>query len=213
MANSVPFRRSGEISSADLLRECGQKLTDRGLWTMFQERFQRPIFVYLLRALKYHSKRGSVDQLVADLGQEVYVRLVQNNGNMLRSFRGDTDFSVMALFARVSTSVVADHMRHSSSFKRTGDNVVSIDEAREMTEASKRGRDESNFQAILSWIDIERVVAADPDHKNARRNALIFKLHYMDGLTTEEIAGYPGFDLNSSGVEAVLVRLRKRIRT
>jgi RNA polymerase sigma factor (sigma-70 family) len=214
MENSVPFRwrKSSEISSADLLRECGQKLTDRGLWLLFQNRFQRPIFLLLLRTLKYHNKRGNVGELVSDLGQEVYVRLVQNNGNMLRNFRGDTEFSVRALFARVCTSVVADHFRHDGSRKRLRDNIVSIEEAKEVIEASKRERDEINFDAILSWIDIERVVAADPDRKHAQRNALIFKLHYMDGLTAEEIASYPGFDVNSSGVEAVLTRIRKRIR-
>src|SRR5437588_10829764 len=96
MDNSVRFRRrgAGDLSSADLLRECGQKLTDRALWAKFQERFQRPIFVYLLRNLKFHSKRDDVNELVADLAQEVYVRLVRNNGSLLRNFRGDTDLSV-----------------------------------------------------------------------------------------------------------------------
>ncbi len=214
MDNSVRFRwhGAGEISSADLLRDCGQKLTDRGLWAMFQERFQRAIFKYLLRALHFHSKRDDVKELVSDLGQEVYVRLVQNKGNMLRSFRGETDFSVMAFLGRVCTSVVADHLRREGSDKRLGDNIVSIEEAREMIESSRHKREDLDLGSILSWIDIERIVAADPDHKNAQRNALIFKLHYIDGLTTEEIACYRGFDLSDSGVEAVLVRLRKRIK-
>jgi hypothetical protein len=81
-----------------------------------------------------------------------------------------------------------------------------------MLESSRARRDESDFMTILSWIDIERVIAADSDQRNARRNALIFKLHYMDGLTADEIARYPVFELNSSGVESVLIRLRKRIR-
>ena len=78
MDNSVRFRWRGssEIASAELLRQCGQKLGDRELWTIFQERFQRLIFLYLLRALRFHSKRDDVTELVADLGQEVYVRLV-----------------------------------------------------------------------------------------------------------------------------------------
>jgi len=214
MDTPVPFRWRGSsaISSPQLLRECGQKLTDKALWAVFQERFQSVLIVYLLRTLKFHSRHDDVKELVADLGQEVYVRLVQNNGTMLRTFRGDTDFSVLSFLARICTSVVSDHLRRDGSTKRFRDNVISIEEAKEMIEVSRNERDELDVVTILSWIDIERVVAADPDHKNAQRNALIFKLHYIDGLTAEEIASYPGFDLSESGVEAVLVRLRKRIR-
>jgi RNA polymerase sigma factor (sigma-70 family) len=168
--------------------------------------------VYLLRALKYHSKRDDVLEVVADLGQDVYVRMVKNNGSLLRSFRGETDIAVHSFLGRVCSSVVTDHLRRDGSMKRLGDNIVSLEEAKETIEISRHSGDELDVVALLSWIDIERVVAADPDHKHAQRNALIFKLHYIDGLTAEEIARYPGFDLSESGVEAVLVRLRKRIR-
>ena len=215
MDHSVRFRWRGasKISSAELLRECGQKLTDRNLWAIFQERFQRPIFLYVLRALKYHSKHQDVDQLVADLAQEVYVKLVQNEGGLLRNFRGDSDISVMGFFARVCAGVVTDYLRRELGKQRSRDNVVSIEEVREMVEGRKtHDRDELDFESVISVIDIERVIARDSDVKNAQRNALIFQLHYKDGLTAKEIAGFPVFDLNTSGVEAVLVRLRKRIR-
>jgi len=214
MDNSVRFlwRGPSEISSADLLRECGLKLADRVLWAMFAQRFQRLIFVQLYRAVRYQSQRDDVHELVADLTQEVYVRLVQNNGKMLRNFRGDTDLSVAAFLARVSSSVVADYFRRTGSMKRI-QNVISIEEAREMIDTSRSRADELNIPAILSWIDMERVVANDPDQKNAQRNAIIFKLHYVDGLTAQEIAGFPGFDLTESGVETVLAKLRKRIKT
>ena len=54
MRNIVRFRwqKAGGTSAADLLRECGEKLTDRALWTQFQERFQGLIFTYLMRALR-----------------------------------------------------------------------------------------------------------------------------------------------------------------
>jgi len=164
-----------------------------------------------LRALKFHSRREDVTALVPELAQEVYVRLVQNNGSMLRSFRGETDLSVSSFLARACTYVVADHLRHDESAKRRG-NVVSIEEVREMIDASKHNYDELNVGAILNWIDIEKLIAKDPDRKNAQRNAIIFKLHFIDGLTTGEIADFSGFDLKESGVEAVILRLRKRIK-
>ena len=72
--------------------------------------------------------------------------------------------------------------------------------------------DPNGLSAILSWIDIERVIDGDPDRKNSGRNALIFKLHYVDGFSSAEIANFPGFGLSKSGVETILARLRKRIQ-
>ena len=206
----------GETSAADLLRECGQKLTDRVLWTKFQERFQGLIFLYLMRALRLRRIQDDVSDIVPDLAQEVYVRLVQHDGRILRSFRGATEFSVMAFLARVSSSVVQDHQRQITSEKRRAQ-VIPIESAKAGELAGFRPAESPEFDSnalssILSWIDIERIVEGDPDRKNARRNALIFKLHYIDGFEAGEVARFPGFDLSKSGVETILARLRKRIQ-
>ena len=154
--------------------------------------------------------------VVADLAQEVYVRLVQREGQALRTFRGTTEFSVMAFLARISSSVVQDYQRQLMSEKRRA-NVVPIETARAGEMAGARSTDSAEFDSttlssILSWIDIERIVDGDPDRKNARRNALIFKLHYIDGFESGEISRFPGFELTKSGVETILARLRKRIQ-
>jgi RNA polymerase sigma factor (sigma-70 family) len=211
-----PWRQPGEPSAADLLRECGSKLTNRTLWTKFQERFKGLIFLYLLRALRYRSIQDDAQDIVPDLAQEVYVRLVQHDGRILRSFKGTTEFSVMAFLAKISATVVQDYQRRSASEKRRGQ-VVHIDAARTAELAEKRLPESPEFDstaisAILSWIDVERIVEGDPDRKNAGRNALIFKLHYVDGFSSAEIARFPGFDITKSGVESVLARLRKRIQ-
>ena len=122
----------------------------------------------------------------------------------------------MAFLARISASVVQDHQRHGASEKRRGQ-VVPIDSAQTAEFGGKFSADSPEFDSsrlssILSWIDIERIVEGDPDRKNARRNALIFKLHYIDGFECAEIAQFPGFELTKSGVETILARLRKRIQ-
>jgi RNA polymerase sigma factor (sigma-70 family) len=207
------LRSIGEVSSAELVRECGRKLTDRTLWQELTQRFQNKILRYLMRVLKFHSKHDDMAELLAELAQEVYLRLCQNDGTMMQEFRADSNFAVDAFFARVCTSVVVDHLRRSESLKRFG-NVVSIDETRETEMAGRSPRDysELNEDAILKWIDVEKVAAEDPDPKNANRNAIIFKLHFIDGLTTEEISEFPGFNLTERGVGSVIARLRKRIR-
>src|ERR1041385_4141104 len=123
---------SSEISSPDLLRQCGQRLGDTKLWELFQRRFQRMVFLYILRALQHHSKRDDIQELVLDLAQEVYMRLVRKNGLMLREFRGDSDYAVSAFLARISASVVSDHFRQQEgTFRRFVENVVSLEQAKE----------------------------------------------------------------------------------
>src|SRR5207237_6553570 len=112
------WHNQGETPAADLLRECGQKLTDRVLWTKFQERFQGLIFLYLMRALRLRRIQDDVSDIVPDLAQEVYVRLVQHDGRILRSFRGATEFSVMAFLARFSSSVFRVHQRQITMIRR-----------------------------------------------------------------------------------------------
>ena len=213
MEDSVRFRWRGssEISSAELVRQCGHKLADRDLWELFAQRFHKLIFLYLMRTLKFHSKRGDVTELIPELAQEVYLRLCRNKGSMLRGFRGETDFSVAAFLARTSASVTIDYLRRDESLKRSG-NVVSIEEVREQVESSRSEYDELNVDAMLKWIDVEKLAANDPDQKNAQRNAIIFKLHFMDGLTIQEIASFPGFELSEKGVGSVISRLRQRIK-
>ena len=210
------WQKPGGTAAADLLRECGEKLTDRALWAQFQERFQGLIFLYLMRAMRLRRIQDDAAGVVPDLAQEVYLRLVQHDGRILRGFRGTTEFSVMAFLARIASSVVQDHQRAAASDKRRAQ-VVPIDSARaaELSGASAADSpefDSTHLGSILSWIDIERIVEGDPDRKNARRNALIFKLHYVDGFQAAEIARFPGFDLTKSGVETILARLRKRIQ-
>jgi len=210
------WQKNGETSAADLLRECGEKLTDRILWTKFQERFQGLIFLYLMRALRIRRIQDDVSGIVPDLAQDVYMRLVQNDGRILRSFRGTTEFSVRAFLARVSSSVFQDYLRQQSSEKRRAQ-VIPIETAKNGELAAFRPVESPEFDpnsisSILAWIDIERIVEGDPDRKNARRNALIFKLHYIDGFEAGEIARFPGFELSKSGVETILARLRKRIQ-
>src|ERR1700747_2232698 len=155
------WRQADETPAADLIRECGEKLTDRALWSKFQQRLQGLIFLYLMRALHLRRIQDDAGDVVPDLAQEVYVRLVQRDGQALRSFRGTTEFSVMAFLARISSSVVQDYQRKLMSEKRRA-NVVPIETAKAGETAGLHSTDSTEFDSttltsILSWIDIERV--------------------------------------------------------
>jgi RNA polymerase sigma factor (sigma-70 family) len=210
------WKKSGEMSGPDLVRECGERFTDRELWHQFQERFQGLIFMYVMRSLRARFAQQDVTGSASDLAQEVYVKLVQHDGRVLRSFKGASDFSVRAFLARVSDSVVRDHHRSMTTEKRSAQ-VIPIDQAKAAEASGKKSSDApkvdvSPLGSVLSLIDIERIIEGDPDKKNARRNALIFQLHYINGLESGEIAAFPGFGLTTSGVQTILARLKKRLQ-
>ncbi|HLQ77679.1 MAG TPA: hypothetical protein VK210_10000 [Terriglobia bacterium] len=200
-----------DISAAELVRECGRRLTDRGLWDKFQERFRRPIFLFLLRTMNERHVSDPTGDLASDLGQDFYVKLVQNDGRLLRDFRGNSEFSALAFLARVAISVVSDFHRRQYAAKRQQGQVISIETARE-TENQLSTSVDLDVGTILSWIDLERLVALDADQKHASRNIIILKLRYIDGLTIGEIAKFPGFGLTEAGIDTVLRRLKARLQ-
>jgi RNA polymerase sigma-70 factor (ECF subfamily) len=195
------------------LRQCGRDLGNRALWSEFERRFQKRIFLYLFRASRASGQDPDYTrEHLLDLAQEVYLRLLQNDGRMMKSFRKDSDLAVRAFLARIATAVVSDHFRYQSAGKRQAQ-VIPIDEAREAIE-SWRGADPGAGQvnSLLSWIDVERELAVAEERGRVARDLLIFKLYYIDGFTATELAAFPGFRLTAAGVEAAVTRIRGRLR-
>ena len=195
-----------ELSSAELLRECGARLTDRALWQTFQERFHKQIGTYVLRALWLRHVKANPD-LICDLVQDVYLRLLNDRARILRTFRGSSDFSVLALLGRTAMSAVSDHYRSQHAAKRQAE-VIPFDGREPLERAST----EIEVSSLLSWIDVERLMEADSDRRNAARNVLIFKLHYVDGFTIREISEFPAFALTAGAIEVILKNLRNRLK-
>src|SRR2546425_11334948 len=98
------WHKTVETSAADLLRECGEKLTDRALWTEFQGRLQGRIFLYLMRALRLRRIQDDACDVGRGLAQGGYLRVGQHDGPVLRSFRGTTEFFVLCLLRRSASS-------------------------------------------------------------------------------------------------------------
>jgi RNA polymerase sigma factor (sigma-70 family) len=214
MTDAFRFGRQAageDLSSADLLRLCGQRLTDPALWKEFQRRFHKTVLTFVMRGMSNAFRDDRLEE-VCDIAQDVYLRMLDNDGRMLRSFKGDTDFSVKAFLSRVAVNVVFDHYRRNNAEKRRPAEVISIEDARQ------QGRDfageavELDIASILSWIDVERLMDSESDRRNAARNVLIFKLHHVDGFSVQEIAGFPGFGLKETAIRDALAKMRAHLQ-
>jgi len=196
-----------EVLSADLLRLCGERLTDTELWKEFQGRFHKTIMTFVMRAMCNAFRDDCIEE-ACDITQDVYLRMLDNNGRMLRSFKGETDFSVKAFLSRVAVNVVSDHFRKSTADKRKPADIVSIDAARQQNRDLPGEAVDFDIASILSWIDVQRLMESESDRRNAARNVLIFKLHYVDGFSVQEIAGFPGFGLKETAIRDAINKVR-----
>ncbi len=214
MADPLRFGRravDGDLSSAELLRQCGESLTDAALWKEFQRRFHKTILTFVMRAM-CNAFRTDCLKEACDIAQDVYLRMLDNNGRMLRSFKGDTDFSVKAFLSRVAVNVVSDQYRKTMAEKRRPAEIISIEEARQQGRELAGEAVELDIPSILSWIDVERLMNSESDRRNAARNVLIFKLHHVDGFSVQEIAEFPGFGLKETAIRDALDHMRAHLQ-
>jgi len=198
-----------DLDVAELLRQCARDLQNEELWQQFYARYKRKILLYLLRAFRMVG--GHSDEFLRfadDWLQEVFTKLVQNEGHVIRSFRGTTEVSVNAFLASIALSIVVDQLRSQSALRRRAQ-VVPLDQLQDVS--SPRVDPVARFSALLELIDVEKALRTDEESKNPERDLLIFKLHFVEGLSAREIASIPGLKLTTSGSEKVLSRVRNRL--
>jgi DNA-directed RNA polymerase specialized sigma24 family protein len=195
------------LGAAELLGQCAKDWRNSQLWDEFYALFRRRILLYLLRAFRMMG--GHSDEFIRysdDWMQDFFVKLVQNDGRVINSFRGTTENSVYAFLCSIALSIVADHLRFHGALRRRGE-VLSFDQA----ESAAAPEAELRFSAILKLIDVEKALHADEESKNPERDLLIFTLHFVEGLSPREIASIPALKLTTSGLEKVLGRVKNRL--
>ena len=198
-----------DLDVAELVRQCARDLQNEELWQQFYARYKRKILLYLLRAFRMVG--GHSDEFLRfadDWLQEVFTKLVQNEGHVIRSFRGTTEVSVNAFLASIALSIVVDQLRSQSALRRRAQ-VVPLDQLQDVS--SPWVDPVARFSALLELIDVEKALRTDEESKNPERDLLIFKLHFVEGLSAREIASIPGLKLTTSGSEKVLSRVRNRL--
>jgi RNA polymerase sigma factor (sigma-70 family) len=146
-------------SDPELLSLCGRG-GDAVVWDEFVARFNRRIVSFIIRERR---ARGIVQganeaEVVGDLTQEVYVRLLAHDRRALRNFHGDSDLAVVAYLARVVRAVVGDHLRRERSQKRSV-RLVSITESPDGDGASVGDTLEADAGAAPDRLMSERLMA------------------------------------------------------
>ena len=188
-------RVRGLPGGEDVVRWYGGRLAARARWS--------------LRQFGVAPRADQVEEVV----QEVYCRLLDDDGRRLTACHAESEGQAVSYLARVVERVVIDQIRKRLAAKRGGGRTVGLGpEERRLLEcrADPAGTPEDRLLAaerrrlvLAHWRDIGREM-------QGRRNLRILRLALIEGWSSREIARTLG-KLAPSSVDSVVHRLRRRL--
>ena len=189
--------------------------SEEAAWSELVRRYGARIAARVRRALTRFGVRPTED-LVEELAQEVYCRLLERHGRDLADCRAANENQFLAYLYRVAESAVVDRLRQARAAKRGPGRLVPLS-APASEEAARRFADPAATpeETVLASDGYRRLVGALREAARgslASRNLGILLLSAVEGWTSREIAGALPGDLAASSVDSVLHRLRGRLR-
>jgi RNA polymerase sigma factor (sigma-70 family) len=215
-----------EWSVSELVEHCLKTPPDEAAWSEFVRRFQptisRRVAQALTRLAKNNSEYDGFSQdLMEDLVQAVYMRLIRRDRQALTLFKGEHENSIYRYILIISINVVRDHFREVRALKRPN-LMYSLDEllsrgagalAGEEAEADLFATKSEDSKKLLTAETLEDMFCQMKPWTHQDRDITVFKLKYFQGLTNREIAAIKGLQLSPEGVGASVGRTLKRIKT
>ncbi len=207
-------------SITELITRCGNS-NDQKAWKEFVHRFHRYILLCITRHRRAYGFTSDEPEVISDLSQEIYLYLLANDRRALKEFRGDSEAALLTYLSRVVRSIVTDHVRRKGSKKRTA-NEVSLDEKvahnqssislSDLIPAGEEFSPERMMDERLAPQQLRNLLMSVLSGNNAARDAIIFQLHILRGLSINEIAQLPTFAITAANVEIVIRRTREKLR-
>ena len=197
-----------EIPLAELLRVCLEEPTAEA-WQALVRRIHPVITASVTRITRLHGSWSPA--VIEDLTQEVYLRLCQGRCRLLREFQSETPEALFSFLKVVASNVARDRSRADLAQKSGKGKISSLPErAAEVISAPGAGGQEIEQSLLLSHIDS---VLSNLAGETAPRDKTIFWLYYRQGWSSKDIAGIKSLALTAKGVESVLQRLTRLLRS
>jgi len=212
-----------ELTVHELLTQCMRRPPDEGAWREFVHRYHGAIRAsvaktFHLRASQESDRRAQFpEDLIEDLVQAVYVRLVEEGNRALGRFQGDHENSIFQYLGIIAVNVVRDHFREARAQKRPKLSF-SLDELLEnageggMLRDAATSMDGGGSGGTVSLEELEAALKRSLSPRHRDRDTLIFKLRYYEGLTLEEIKKALGLDISPIGIGSILNRINGKLR-
>ena len=217
------------LANRDLIQRLTQAGADDPLWSEFIARFRTGIRVTVLRTLRTEAERTpGVDanespELIEDLTQEVFVRLLEWNRRALSRFQGRSELSAHTYLNTIAVNLVRDHCKSLRALKtpKVTASLSNPAPTETLTEGPNYaqtlvsdGPGPERFVAAQELREQIRVAIdqAAPRASTVPRDRSIFQLFFVERLTVDEIARKRSIRLSASGVEKRIRRIREALK-
>lgn len=217
------------LSNRELIDRLVAADPEDSLWPEFVGRFQGRIRLAVLRCFQTECRRnpgldaGVAQDVVADLTQDVFVKLLDSERRALSRFRGKSEHSIYTYLNTISVNLVRDHFKKLRAQKtpRAPASLSSVikpgEESGRVSYHEALMSDGPGPERFVASSELrERMVAAvaeaAPRSAYAARDRLVFRLYFIEGLTVGEIARIGSIGLSTSGVEKCIRRIRDALR-
>ena len=208
---------TNEWTVSELLERCSRQPCDNAAWEEFVRRYQSTIRSQVVKTFQTKAREDLdrrpqfPDDLIEDLVQEVYKRLVTDRSRALKRFEGEHENSIYQYLIMISINVVRDHFREARAQKRPKVSE-SLDQLLEIGDNALLGRAAIQNSPLITLDEIEQALRKAVTGKNRERDMLIFKLRFYEGLTLEEITRVIGGKLSAISIGSILNRMLKKLR-
>ncbi|HEY2496412.1 MAG TPA: sigma-70 family RNA polymerase sigma factor [Candidatus Angelobacter sp.] len=198
-----------KLSAQELVQLCLDS-QDEASWTEFVRRFQPTIAGVVTKCVRAHMRQPKPD-LIEDLTQETFLKLVANDFKALRTFEFRHERAFFGFLKVVAMRVVEDYYRKLNSDKNNnGREEEDIDTAT-FPVTTKPRINAADLSILMREID--QCLTEQSSEPNFTRDYTIFWLYYRQGVTADAISSLPGIGLGVKGVESTLLRLIYMLRS
>jgi RNA polymerase sigma factor (sigma-70 family) len=196
---------------------------DEAAWQEFVRRYNTTIKAHVVKTFhkkvleESDRKPQFPNDLIEDLVQAVYMRLIEDQNRALERFEGEYDNSIFQYLGMISINVVRDYFREAKAQKRPKV-TYSLDELLEKSTnvplpVSLPTVSVTNSNAAFTSEEIEKALRKAVSGRHRDRDILIFQLRFYEGLTLEEIKQALKLDLSPISVGSILNRITNKMKT
>ena len=200
------------LTVSELLKLCSKRPPDEAAWQEFVRRYNTTIKAHVVKTFHKKAREESdrkpqfPDDLIEDLVQAVYMRLIEDQNRALERFEGEYENSIFQYLGMISINVVRDYFREAKAQKRPKV-TYSLDDI--VTEPPVPS---PNSNVPFTLEEIERALRKSVSGRHRDRDILIFQLRFYEGLTLEEIKQALKLDLSPISVGSILNRITNKMK-
>ncbi len=214
-----------KLPNTVLIHICGHNPKNRAAWTEFYSRFNDRIRLFIYRECKnkiHHSRDSKFFQIVQDLVQDVYVKLVSNGAKALKNFKGANENSIYLYLGIIAKNTVRNYVIQEKAQKRPSieksldDPLYPEVKQNQLVLHDRLHPHYSNIdeQIMLHDLEDEIIDVIDDAYpkKNRERNKIIFKLYFCEGFSAENIATQFGYNLSVKRVSNLISDIKSLLQ-